>query len=232
MINAIELSDVHVNIAGSHVLQGVTFCVPEGGVTALLGRNGVGKTTTLRAILGLVPSSGAISVLDHDVTTMPTHLVVRLGIGYVPEDRDVFAGLTVDDNLRLGERVAAPLYDEVYTLFPELRERGRQLAGTLSGGQQQMLSIARAMLNGPPLLLVDEPSKGLAPRIVSEFVTVLESAARRSTVLLVEQNLSVVKRLAQQIVVLDHGEVVHTGDAADLEDDVLVRRLLGVAGAA
>ncbi len=232
MTNAIELNDVHVSIAGSHVLQGVNFGVPEGGVTALLGRNGVGKTTTLRAILGLVTSSGAINVLGHDVTELPTHLVVRLGIGYVPEDRDVFAGLTVADNLRLGERVSAPHYDEVYSLFPELRERGRQLAGTLSGGQQQMLSIARAMLNAPPLLLVDEPSKGLAPRIVSEFATVLENAARRSTVLLVEQNLSVVKRLAQRIVVLDHGEVVHAGEAADLGDEVLVRRLLGVAGAA
>jgi branched-chain amino acid transport system ATP-binding protein len=120
----------------------------------------------------------------------------------------------------------------VYTLFPELKERGRQLAGTLSGGQQQMLSIARAMLNGCPLLLVDEPSKGLAPRIVSEFAAVLESAAQRSTVLLVEQNLSVVKRLAQRIIVLDHGEVVHEGEADDLKDELLVRRLLGVAGAA
>lgn len=232
MSNAVELSDVHVNIAGSHVLQGVSFDVPEGGVTALLGRNGVGKTTTLRAILGLTPSTGAIRVLGHDVSTMATHFVVRLGIGYVPEDRDVFAGLTVDDNLRLGERVPTPLYDEVYSLFPELRERGRQLAGTLSGGQQQMLSIARALLNDRPLLLVDEPSKGLAPKLVSEFASVLERAAEHSTVLLVEQNLGVVKRLADHVVVLDHGEVVHRGGAGDLDDPALVRRLLGVAGAA
>jgi branched-chain amino acid transport system ATP-binding protein len=230
--NALELTDLHVNIAGSHVLQGVNFEVPEGGVTALLGRNGVGKTTTLRAILGLVPSSGGIRVLGHDVAGWSTHLIVRLGIGYVPEDRDVFAGLSVEENLRLAERSPEPLYDDVYTLFPELKERGRQLAGTLSGGQQQMLSIARAMLNGCPLLLVDEPSKGLAPRIVSEFAAVLESAAQRSTVLLVEQNLSVVKRLAQRIIVLDHGEVVHEGEADDLKDELLVRRLLGVAGAA
>jgi branched-chain amino acid transport system ATP-binding protein len=230
--NALELNDLHVSIAGSHVLQGVSFVVPEGGVTALLGRNGVGKTTTLRAILGLVPSSGTIRVLGHDVAGWSTHLIVRLGIGYVPEDRDVFAGLSVEDNLRLAESCPEPLYDDVYSLFPELKERGRQLAGTLSGGQQQMLSIARAMLNGRPLLLVDEPSKGLAPRIVSEFAAVLERAVERSTVLLVEQNLSVVRRLAHWIVVLDHGEVVHTGEAADLNDELLVRRLLGVAGAA
>lgn len=232
MSNALELHDLHVSIAGSHVLQGVSFDVPEGGVTALLGRNGVGKTTTLRAILGLVPSTGGIELLGRDVAGWTTHLIVRLGVGYVPEDRDVFSRLSVEENLRLAEASADPRYDDVYSLFPELKERGRQLAGTLSGGQQQMLSIARALLNARPLLLVDEPSKGLAPRIVNEFVAVIETAAQQSTVLLVEQNLSVVKRLAQRIVVLDHGEVVHTGEADDLNDDLLVRRLLGVAGAA
>ena len=232
MSNALEIRDLHVNIAGSHVLQGVSFDVPEGGVTALLGRNGVGKTTTLRAVLGLVPSTGAVQLLGRNVAGWSTHLIVRLGVGYVPEDRDVFSALSVDENLRLAEAKANTRYDDVYALFPELKERGRQLAGTLSGGQQQMLSIARALLNDRPLLLVDEPSKGLAPRIVSEFAAVIETAAKRSTVLLVEQNLSVVKRLAQRIIVLDHGEVVHTGDAEDLNDDLLVRRLLGVAGAA
>ena len=232
MSNALEIRDLHVSIAGSHVLQGVSFDVPEGGVTALLGRNGVGKTTTLRAVLGLVPSTGGIQLLGRDVAGWSTHLIVRLGVGYVPEDRDVFSKLSVDENLRLAEAKADARYDDVYSLFPELKERGRQLAATLSGGQQQMLSIARALLNDRPLLLVDEPSKGLAPRIVSEFAAVIETAAKRSTVLLVEQNLSVVKRLAQRIVVLDHGEVVHMGEADDLNDDLLVRRLLGVAGAA
>jgi branched-chain amino acid transport system ATP-binding protein len=229
--NALELHDLHVTIAGSHVLQGVTFDVPQGGVTALLGRNGVGKTTTLRAVLGLVPSTGDIRVFDHDVSGMMTHRIARLGIAYVPEDRDVFAGISVNQNLRLAEHIAEPRYDEVYDLFPELKTRGRQLAGTLSGGQQQMLSIARALLNGWPLLLVDEPSKGLAPKLVTEFAAVLERAAQDATVLLVEQNLSVVKRLAQRIVILDHGEVVHIGDAGDLADETFVRGLLGVGGA-
>jgi branched-chain amino acid transport system ATP-binding protein len=231
-VNALEITDLHVRIAGSHVLQGVTLEVPVGGVTALLGRNGVGKTTTLRAVLGLVASTGAIRVLDREVSAWPTHQIVRLGIGYVPEDRDVFAGLTVQENLRLAESGADARYDDVFSLFPELKERGRQRAGTLSGGQQQMLSIARALLNGRPLLLVDEPSKGLAPRLVSDLAGVLERAAEGSTILLVEQNLSVVKRLAQRIVVLDHGEVVHAGPATDLDDPQLVRRFLGVAGAA
>ncbi len=230
MTNALEASDLHVTIAGSHVLQGVSIEVPEGGVTALLGRNGVGKTTTLRALLGLVESTGAISVLGTDVRAWSTHRIVRLGVGYVPEDRDVFAGLTVAENLRLAERVDEPRYDDVYAIFPELRERTRQRAGTLSGGQQQMVSIARALLNGWPLLLVDEPSKGLAPRLVSELADVLERVATLATVLLVEQNLAVVRRLAQRVVVLDHGEVVHTGDAHELDDPDLAKRFLGVTG--
>ncbi|MGD0851840.1 MAG: ABC transporter ATP-binding protein [Acidimicrobiales bacterium] len=232
MTDAVEISDLHVTIAGSHVLQGVSFNVPSGSVTALLGRNGVGKTTTLRAILGLVASSGRIRVLGDDVSGWPTHRVVRLGIGYVPEDRDVFSALTVEQNLRLAEVGSVANYDDIFALFPELKTRARQRAGTLSGGQQQMLSIARALLNHRPLLLIDEPSKGLAPKIVSEFANVLERAAAHSTVLLVEQNLSVVKRLAQRVVVLDHGEVVHRGAVSDLDDPTLVRQLLGVAGAA
>ena len=231
MTDAVAVSDLHVSIAGSHILQGVSFNVPTGGVTALLGRNGVGKSTTLRAILGLVASSGQIQVLGHEVENWPTHRIVRLGIGYVPEDRDIFSTLTVEQNLRLAESSAVALYDDVFSLFPELKQRARQRAGTLSGGQQQMLSIARALLNDRPLLLVDEPSKGLAPKLVSEFAGVLERAAEHSTVLLVEQNLGVVKRLADDVVVLDHGEVVHRGGAGDLDDPALVRRLLGVAGA-
>ena len=152
---------------------------PQSGVTALLGRNGVGKTTTLRALIGLVRARAARSTLGgEDVTRLPTHAIVRRGVGYVPEDRDVFAGLTVEENLRLAERDAEPRYDLVYELFPELRERGGQRAGTLSGGQQQMVAIARALLNDNALLLVDEPTKGLAPLLVTEVAEVLERAAR------------------------------------------------------
>ena len=157
-----------MHLGESHILQGISFDVPSGGVTAVLGRNGVGKTTTLRALLGLVSRTrGAVELEGDDVTRLSTHAVVRRGVGYVPEDRDVFAGLTVEENLRLAERGGDPRYDLVYDLFPELRQRGAQRAGSLSGGQQQMVAIARALLNENRVLLVDEPTKGLAPLLVT-----------------------------------------------------------------
>lgn len=229
---AIELAGVRVDISQSHILRGVDLRVPVGGVTALLGRNGVGKTTTLRALLGLLPAAGGIRVLGHDVVGWPTHKIVRLGIGYVPEDRDVFARLTVKENLRLAETTASPRYDMVYDLFPELRQRSRQLAGTLSGGQQQMLAIGRVLLPERPLLVIDEPTKGLSPLLVSEVVDVLQRVSSTCTVLMVEQNVHVVRRLASQVVVLDRGRVVHAGDVRELGEKDLVRRLLGVSGAA
>jgi branched-chain amino acid transport system ATP-binding protein len=222
--------DLHVYLGESHVLQGVTFDVAEGGVTALLGRNGVGKTTTLRAIMGLVERRGQVVLDDSEITGLPTHAIVRRGIGYVPEDRDVFAGLTVEENLRLAERNGELRYDLVYDLFPELRERGSQRAGTLSGGQQQMVAIARALLNDNRLLLVDEPTKGLAPFLVTQVADVLERASELATIVLVEQNLGVVQRIARDAVVLEQGRVVHTADARQfLADPALVRRFLGVA---
>jgi branched-chain amino acid transport system ATP-binding protein len=231
---ALAVRDLHVHLGQSHVLQGISFDVPTGGVTALLGRNGVGKTTTLRALMGLVPRSrGEVSLGGIDVTRLPTHTVVRRGVGYVPEDRDVFAGLTVEENLRLAERDGDPHYELVYDLFPELRQRAAQRAGTLSGGQQQMVAIARALLNENQVLLVDEPTKGLAPLLVTEVAAALGRAAELTTVLLVEQNLPVVRRLARDVVVLDAGQVVHAGPAAELlADPDHVRRLLGVHGGA
>jgi branched-chain amino acid transport system ATP-binding protein len=225
----VEVAGLHVSIAGSHVLQGVDLRIRRGGVTALLGRNGVGKTTTLRALLGLIPSTGTVRVLGRDVAGWPAHRIVRLGVGYVPEDRDVFAGLTVRENLRLAELGPRPRYDLVFGLFPELRDRQRQFAGTLSGGQQQMLAIARVLLDERPLLLVDEPTKGLSPRFVTDVVEVLRRVSEQATIVMVEQNVHVVRALASQVVVLDHGQVVHAGTSADLDDTGLVRRLLGVS---
>ncbi len=228
----LSLRDLHVYLGQSHVLQGVTFDVPEGGVTALLGRNGVGKTTTLRAILGLVERRGSVRLGDEELAGMPTYRIVRRRVGYVPEDRDVFTGLTVAENLRLAERDAEPRYDLVYELFPELEARAAQRAGTLSGGQLQMVAIARALLNDNRLLLVDEPTKGLAPALVVEVAQVLERLAELTTVLLVEQNLGVVRRIARDVIVLDQGRVVHTGDAKELvAQPELVRKLLSVGAA-
>jgi branched-chain amino acid transport system ATP-binding protein len=226
----LAVKDLHVYLGQSHVLQGVGFDVVDGGVTALLGRNGVGKTTTLRAILGLVGRRGSVRFAGEELTSLPTHRIVRRRIGYVPEDRDVFAGLTVEENLRLAERDSRPQYDLVYELFPELKQRAAQRAGTLSGGQQQMVAIARALLNDNRLLVVDEPTKGLAPALVADVAHVLERLSELTTVLLVEQNLGVVRRIARDVVVLDQGRVVHAGAAERLLDDrATVKRLLGVA---
>jgi branched-chain amino acid transport system ATP-binding protein len=228
----LAVRDLHVHLGQSHVLQGVSFDVPEGGVTALLGRNGVGKTTTLRAILGLVGRRGSVRLDGDELTSLPTHRVVQRSVGYVPEDRDVFTGLTVAENLRLAERDPAPRYDFVYELFPDLEARGSQRAGTLSGGQQQMLAIARALLNVNRVLLVDEPTKGLAPSLVADVARVLERLSELTTVLLVEQNLGVVRRIANGAIVLDQGRVVHTSDAKELlEQPELVKRLLSVGQA-
>jgi len=229
----LSVRDLHVHLGESHVLQGIEFDVPEGGVTALLGRNGVGKTTTLRALMGFVDRRGSIKLGGEEITATPTHRIVRRGVGYVPEDRDVFAGLTVDENLRLAERDGDPRYELVYDLFPELKERGRQLAGTLSGGQQQMVAIARALLNENRVLLVDEPTKGLAPLLVTQVADVLARVSELTTVLLVEQNLGVVQRVAREAVVLDTGRVVHIGPAKELlANEAMVHRMLGVGHAA
>ena len=216
-------------VGGQQILHGVTFDVAETGVTALLGRNGVGKTTTLKAVLGLVRRRGEVILGDARIDEARTHRIVAGGVGYVPEDREVFTRLTVAENLQLAARGDDPRYDFVHQLFPELLSRARQAAGTLSGGQQQMLALARVLLNDNRLLLVDEPTKGLAPRVVGEVAEALATAAQRVPVLLVEQNLRVVARLARDAVVMAEGQVVHTGPAAGLlADPGLVQRLLGV----
>ena len=228
-MSLLTVRDLHVHLGESHILQGIEFDVPEGGVTALIGPNGAGKTTTLRALMGLVDRKGSVSLGGEEIVAASTYKIVRRGVGYVPEDRDVFAGLTVAENLRLAERDGDPRYDLVYDLFPELKERGGQHAGTLSGGQQQMVAIARALLNDNRVLLVDEPTKGLAPLLVTQVADVLARVAELTTVLLVEQNLGVVQRVARDAVVLDTGRVVHVGPAQELlADQAMVHRMLGV----
>jgi branched-chain amino acid transport system ATP-binding protein len=225
----LQINDLSVRVSGSHILQNVTFDVAASGVTSLLGRNGVGKTTTLRAILGEMPATGSVVFDGAEVLGRMTHRLVRAGLGYVPEDRRVFGGLTVAENLRLAERTATPDYDLVFTLFPELRTRAKQRAGTLSGGQQQMVAIARVLLNPNRLLLIDEPTKGLAPKVVAEVVDVLRRVAETTPILLVEQNLAAVRRLADRAVVLAAGRAVWRGKASDLlGDETETRALLGV----
>jgi branched-chain amino acid transport system ATP-binding protein len=224
----LELQDLHASIGVSHILQGVTFSVPRNKTTVILGRNGVGKTTTFRAVLGLVKRTGSVVFNGQRIDALTTHDVVRAGIAYVPEDRDIFRGLTVEENLRLAERAGHDhRYDLIHDLFPELKQRAKQMAGTLSGGQQQMVSLGRGLLNDVPLILVDEPTKGLAPRLVLEVMDVLDRVQTLATVLMVEQNLSAARRLAGHVVVISEGRVTYEGSADLLDKDEELRGLLG-----
>ncbi len=227
----LRVEDVHAYIGESHILQGISFGVAPGRVTVLLGRNGAGKTTTLRAILGLAPvARGAIVLAGSDITREPTHRIVRRGIGYVPEDRDIFAGLTVAENLRLAQRPGARPERLVLAreLFPMLEERAGQRAGSLSGGQQQMLAIARALVNDNQLLVIDEPSKGLAPVVVRQVTEALAAVKGTTTILLVEQNLAMARALGDDAVIVDNGRSVYAGAmAAVAADEALQQRYLG-----
>lgn len=226
----LRVEGLSARVAGQQVVEDVSFEVPSTGVTALLGRNGVGKTSTIKGILGLIERSGLVEFAGERIDRLPTHRIVQRGIAYVPEDREVFATLTVEENLRLAERDGAAGRDRVRELFPDLVARSGQRAGTLSGGQQQMVSLARALINANRLLLVDEPTKGLAPLIVTEVAEALARAARDVPIVLVEQNLQVVRSLADTVVVLESGRTVYTGTAASLlDDEALTQRLLGVA---
>ncbi len=229
-MNALELRDVHVSINGSHILQGVGFEVPANKVTALLGRNGVGKTTTLKAIMGIYHPTGSITLDGKELVGEETYQIAKGGIGYVPEDREIFASLTVKENLSLAARGDDAHYELAYSLFPELVSRAAQRAGTLSGGQQQMVAIARALLNKNKILLIDEPTKGLAPKLVAEVADALSKVAQETTMLLVEQNLALVKRVAQHVIVMAQGKVVFQGGPESLDDEEFVHSMLGVRG--
>ncbi|MBH0131489.1 ABC transporter ATP-binding protein [Salinibacterium sp. NK8237] len=226
----LTVAGLNASIEGQQVVEDVSFEMLPVGVTALLGRNGVGKTSTLRAIMGLIERSGEVTIAGERVDREPTHRIVQRGVGYVPEDREVFSSLTVNENLRLAERDSTPNRQLIEELFPDLIARAGQLAGTLSGGQQQMVSLARALVNDNKVLLVDEPTKGLAPLIVMDVAKALERAAQTVPVLLVEQNLQVVRMLAEKAIVLEGGRVVYDGSAEELlGNEALTKELLGVA---
>jgi len=228
----LELEDLAAGYEGSDILEGVSLSVDEGSVVALLGRNGAGKTTTLRTTVGLLkPSAGTIRFDGEDIAGGPPHAVYERGIGFVTEDRGVFPDLTVDENLRVpvtGDRTRS--IEELYEFFPKLRELRASAGKNLSGGEQQMLAIARALRGDPRLLLLDEPSEGLAPQIVENVGRVVEEIADDGTTLLiVEQNVAFALEIAEYAYIMDHGQVVFEGTDADVEaNDEAVEQYLGI----
>ena len=212
----------------SHVLHGVDLAVGAGEIVSLLGRNGVGRSTTAKAIMGLVDCTGRIRFKERDITGLPTHRIAHAGIGYVPENRDVFPSLTVAENLTLGLKGRRPgrwKSTDMYELFPSLRERERTQAGVLSGGEQQMLTLARTMMGDPDLVIIDEPTEGLAPKLVqlvADFLKALQ--ARGISVLLIEQKLTIALDVSQRLYVMGHGHMVFAGTPAELRGNRLVRQ--------
>jgi len=228
----LEVSDLHVHYGKSHILQGASLGVDRGEIVCLLGRNGVGKSTTLKSIMGLVaPSGGRVAFKGTSIGGWPPHRIARLGLGYVPEERRIFPTVTVKENLLIG-RKRAPRADaadwtleRVYVAFPRLRERQRQRAGSLSGGEQQMLTIGRTLMGNPELLLLDEPTEGLAPMLVEQVEQIVLEVHRAGTpILLVEQSMETALALAQRVYVMSKGQVVFAGSVAELEASAAVRK--------
>ena len=233
MTAALTAEGLHTYYGKSHILHGVSLEVEEGRITALLGRNGAGKTTTLRSLMGLTPArEGRVTVFGQDTTRWPTFRIAASGVGYVPEGRRIFANLSVDENLRVPlERPGPWTVARIYELFPRLAERKENRGRQLSGGEQEMLSIARALLLNPKLLILDEPSQGLAPLIVREvFRIVAQMRTEGISVLLVEQNARMSLEIADHAYVLDDGMIVHSSPARELAaDEARVQALAGAS---
>lgn len=237
--NLLTLQGVHTHIEAYHILHGVDLVVPRGKLTMLLGRNGAGKTTTLRTIMGLWKASqGRITFNGQDITAMPTPQIAGMNVAYVPENMGIFADLTVKENMLLAARWArsAGQMDEqrlkwIFSLFPAVEKFWNHPAGKLSGGQKQMLAVSRAIVEPRELLLIDEPSKGLAPAIINNMIDAFaQLKASGVTILLVEQNINFAKRLGDSVAVMDNGVVVHSGSMKELaEDEALQHSLLGLA---
>jgi branched-chain amino acid transport system ATP-binding protein len=233
MSAALQARDVHTYYGKSHILHGVTLEIAEGKITTLLGRNGAGKTTTLRSLMGLTPArEGQITIFGNETTHLPPFRIAAMGVGYVPEGRRVFANLTVEENLLVPMERAGPwTIRRIYELFPRLNERKMSRGRQLSGGEQEMLAIARALLLNPKLLMLDEPSQGLAPLVVREvFRIIAEMRGEGISVLLVEQNARMSLEIADHAYVLDDGRVVYSGTARELAaDDARVEALAGAS---
>ena len=227
-MSILEVTGLNAYYGKSHVLQGVDLRVNEGEIVSLLGRNGVGRSTFVRSMMGLVDATGSAKFKGKELIGLKTYESAHLGLGYVPENRDVFPTLTVGQNLLLGLKGKKPgrwNYDDMYKLFPRLKEREHVAAGVLSGGEQQMLTLCRTLMGDPDLIMIDEPTEGLAPKIVELVAQYLQELKNRGlSVLLVEQKLSIALQISQRVYVMGHGHIVFEGTPADLTNNAQIRR--------
>ena len=225
----LEVENLHAYYGQSHILHGVDINVDDGEIVSLLGRNGVGRSTTIKAIMGDVHAEGSIRFRDEELCGLPPYVIAHKGLGYVPENRDIFPTLTVHQNLQLGEKRdgRTPRWspDDMYRLFPRLKERQHTAAGVLSGGEQQMLTLARTLMGDPDLVMIDEPTEGLAPKIVELVAEYLRELQRRGiSVLLVEQKLTIALEVSQRCFVMGHGQIVFQGTPQDLRANADIRK--------
>jgi branched-chain amino acid transport system ATP-binding protein len=234
----LEIRDLHAYYGKSHVLHGVDMSVGEGEIVSLLGRNGVGRSTTVKATMGQVQATGSIKFKGEEIIGEKAFQIAYRGLGYVPENRDIFPTLTVEQNLILGEKKGKKsrwTLDDMYQLFPRLKERQNTAAGVLSGGEQQMLTLCRTLMGDPDLIMIDEPTEGLAPIIVEELLKALGVITRAGGIcsIIVEQNAQKILGLADRVVILERGAIVHDAASAELKaDPAVLERFLGVSGAA
>ncbi len=225
----LEVENLHAYYGKSHILHGVTFHIDAGEIVSLLGRNGVGRSTTIKAIMGDVPPVGSIRFKGREIAGLKPHQIARLGLGYVPENRDIFPTLTVRQNLFLGQKSAKQTgrwsMGDMFKIFPRLEERADTMAGVLSGGEQQMLTMCRTLMGDPDLVMIDEPTEGLAPMMVELVGKLLaEIAGRGISILLVEQKLTIALKISHRLYVMGHGRIVFDGTTAEFNADAQVRQ--------
>ena len=225
----LNVKDLNAYYGKSHILHGVNMTVGNGEIVSLLGRNGVGRSTTIKSVMGQVDCVGSIKFRDKELCGSPAYTVARSGIGYVPENRDIFPAITVRQNLLLGMKGGAVnkrwSMDDMFDLFPQLRERADALAGVLSGGEQQMLTLCRTLMGDPDLVMIDEPTEGLAPKIVEQMAVLFEEIKKRGiSILLVEQKLTIAMRISSRVYVMGHGQIVFEGTPTQLTNNESIRK--------
>jgi len=225
----LEVNDLHAYYGKSHIIQGISFSVGEGEIVSLLGRNGVGRSTTIKSIMGEVEHTGSIQFKGEEISGLPSHEIAHRGLGYVPENRDIFPTMTTLQNLLLGEkkkgRTGRWSLEDMYNMFPNLGERSHVLGGMISGGEQQMLTICRTLMGDPDLIMIDEPTEGLAPKLVEQVADLLKEIANRGlSILLIEQKLAIAMEISKRVIVMGHGQLVFEGTPDELRADNKIRQ--------